>query len=147
MILLFLKSGIETRNQVFNALIERIEKVAMNSTDPVLITGPTGAGENLAWRIYELKKSRRRQLKGDFIEILRGDAAMSALFGHKKGAFTGATQDRKRLLRAADEGMLFLDEVGELGLDEQSMLLRAIEEKTFLPLGADEETKSDFQLI
>jgi len=50
---------------------------------------------------------------------------MSALFGHKKGAFTGATQDRNGLLRAADNGMLFLDEVGELGLDEQSMLLRA----------------------
>jgi transcriptional regulatory protein RtcR len=147
----FLKSGIETHNKAFNALIERIEQVAMNSTDPVLITGPTGAGKsNLARRIYELKKTRR-QLKGDFIEIncatLRGDAAMSALFGHKKGAFTGATQDRKGLLRAADKGMLFLDEVGELGLDEQSMLLRAIEEKKFLPLGSDEETESDFQLI
>jgi len=147
----FLKSGIETRNKAFNALIERIEQVAMNSIDPVLITGPTGAGKsNLARRIYELKKSRR-QLKGDFIEIncatLRGDAAMSALFGHKKGAFTGATQDRNGLLRAADNGMLFLDEVGELGLDEQSMLLRAIEEKKFLPLGSDEETESDFQLI
>jgi len=147
----FLKSGIKTRNKAFNVLIERIEQVAMNSTDPVLITGPTGAGKsNLARRIYELKKTRR-QLKGDFIEIncatLRGDAAMSALFGHKKGAFTGATQDRKGLLRAADKGMLFLDEVGELGLDEQSMLLRAIEEKKFLPLGSDEETESDFQLI
>jgi transcriptional regulatory protein RtcR len=147
----FLKSGIETRNKGFNALIERIEQVAINSTDPVLITGPTGAGKsNLARRIYELKKTRR-QLKGDFIEIncatLRGDAAMSALFGHKKGAFTGATKDRNGLLRAADKGMLFLDEVGELGLDEQSMLLRAIEDKKFLPLGSDEETESDFQLI
>lgn len=147
----FLKSGIETRNKAFNALIERIEQVAVNSTDPVLITGPTGAGKsNLARRIFELKKSRR-QLKGDFIEIncatLRGDAAMSALFGHKKGAFTGATRDRNGLLRAADNGMLFLDEVGELGLDEQSMLLRAIEEKKFLPLGSDDEKESDFQLI
>jgi transcriptional regulatory protein RtcR len=147
----FLKSGIETRNEAFNTLIERIEQVAVNSTDPVLITGPTGAGKShLARRIFELKKSRR-QLKGDFIEIncatLRGDAAMSALFGHKKGAFTGATRDRNGLLRAADKGMLFLDEVGELGLDEQSMLLRAIEEKKFLPLGSDEEKESDFQLI
>jgi len=147
----FLKSGIETRNNAFNALIERIEQVAMNSTDPVLLTGPTGAGKsNLARRVYELKKARR-QLKGDFIEVncatLRGDAAMSAMFGHKKGAFTGATQDRNGLLRAADRGMLFLDEVGELGLDEQSMLLRAIEEKRFLPVGSDVETESDFQLI
>jgi transcriptional regulatory protein RtcR len=147
----FLKSGIETRNKAFNALIERIEQVAKNSTDPVLITGPTGAGKsNLARRIYDLKKSRR-QLKGDFIEVncatLRGDAAMSALFGHKKGAFTGANQDRNGLLRAAEKGMLFLDEVGELGLDEQSMLLRAIEEKRFLPMGSDAEAESDFQLI
>jgi transcriptional regulatory protein RtcR len=147
----FLKSGIETRNKAFNALIERIEQVAMNSTAPVLLTGPTGAGKsNLARRIYELKKTRR-QLKGDFIEVncatLRGDAAMSALFGHKRGAFTGATQDRNGLLRAAERGMLFLDEVGELGLDEQSMLLRAIEEKRFLPLGSDKETESEFQLI
>ena len=147
----YLKSGIETRNKAFNALIERIEQVALNSTDPVLLTGPTGAGKsNLARRIYELKKSRR-QLDGHFIEIncatLRGDAAMSALFGHKKGAFTGATQDRQGLLRAADRGMLFLDEVGELGLDEQSMLLRAIEEKRFLPVGSDKEAESEFQLI
>lgn len=147
----FLKSGIETRNEHFNTLIEGIERVAANSADPILLTGPTGAGKsNLARRIFELKKSRR-QIKGDFIEVncatLRGDAAMSALFGHKKGAFTGATGDRQGLLRAADKGMLFLDEVGELGLDEQSMLLRAIEEKRFLPMGSDVETESAFQLI
>ena len=72
---------------------------------------------------------------------------MSALFGHKRGAFTGAASDRMGLLRAADGGMLFLDEVGELGLDEQSMLLRAVEEKRFLPVGSDRESESDFQLI
>lgn len=147
----FLKSGIETRNPSFNALIERVEHVAMNSVDPLLLTGPTGAGKSrLARRIYELKRTQHR-LKGDFVEVncatLRGDAAMSALFGHKKGAFTGATQDREGLLRSADNGMLFLDEVGELGLDEQSMLLRAIEEKRFLPVGSDRESGSDFQLV
>ncbi len=72
---------------------------------------------------------------------------MSALFGHKKGAFTGAASDREGLLRSADSGMLFLDEIGELGLDEQAMLLRAIEEKTFLPVGADQESQNRFQLI
>lgn len=147
----FLKSGIETRNAAFNALIERIELVALRSVDPILLMGPTGAGKSrLARRIHELKKGRRH-LKGDFIEIncatLRGDAAMSALFGHTKGAFTGAAQDREGLLRAANRGMLFLDEIGELGPDEQSMLLRAIEEKRFLPVGADREVESDFQLI
>src|SRR3954467_11219958 len=72
---------------------------------------------------------------------------MSTLFGHTKGSFTGAVKDRPGLLRAADGGLLFLDEVGELGTDEQAMLLRALEEKRFLPVGADKEAKSDFQLI
>jgi transcriptional regulatory protein RtcR len=72
---------------------------------------------------------------------------MSALFGHVKGAFTGAVRDRPGLLLTANDGLLFLDEVGELGLDEQAMLLRALEEKRFLPLGSDKEVSSDFQLI
>ncbi|ABA90073.1 sigma-54-dependent transcriptional regulator of RNA 3'-phosphate cyclase, RtcR domain-containing [Syntrophotalea carbinolica DSM 2380] len=147
----FLKSGIATRNHQFNRLIEQIEQVAANSVEPILLTGPTGAGKSrLARRIYELKKARHR-LKGTFVEVncatLRGDASMSALFGHKRGAFTGAIQDRPGLLRAADGGILFLDEVGELGADEQAMLLRAIEEKTFLPVGSDMESASDFQLL
>jgi transcriptional regulatory protein RtcR len=146
-----LKSGIETRNAAFNRLVERVERVAVASRDPILLTGPTGAGKSrLARRIYDLKHSRH-QVKGGFVEVncatVRGDAAMSALFGHVKGAFTGAVRDRPGLLRAADGGLLFLDEVGELGLDEQAMLLRALEEKVFFPLGGDREVKSDFQLI
>ncbi len=147
----FLKSGIETRSETFNRLIERIEQVAGVSRDPILLTGPTGAGKSrLAKRIFELKKARR-QVAGAFVEVncatIRGDSAMSTLFGHVKGAFTGAVGARPGLLKAADGGLLFLDEIGELGLDEQAMLLRALEEKTFLPLGADRETASDFQLI
>lgn len=149
--LAFLKAGIETRNRNFNELIERVEQVAIRSKEPVLLTGPTGAGKSsLARRIYELKHNRH-QVSGEFVEIncatLRGDAAMSALFGHKRGAFTGAANDRPGLLRAAHRGVVFLDEIGELGLDEQAMLLRALEEKKFLPVGADGEVKSDFQLI
>jgi transcriptional regulatory protein RtcR len=147
----FLKSGIETRNVKFNELIERIEQVAIHSSAPMLITGPTGAGKSqLARRVYELKQ-QRRQLIGAFVEVncatLRGDQAMSALFGHTRGAFTGATGAREGLLRAAHDGLLFLDEIGELGLDEQAMLLRATEEKRFLPVGADREVTSSFQLI
>jgi transcriptional regulatory protein RtcR len=146
-----LKGGIATRNARFNELIARIEQVALASREPLLLMGPTGAGKShLARRIYELRRARRA-VSGGFVEIncatIRGDGAMSALFGHVKGAFTGALQARAGLLKAADGGALFLDEIAELGLDEQAMLLRALEEKTFFPLGGDREVRSDFQLI
>ena len=147
----FLKSGIATRNAAFNRLIEEIELVAIRSSAPMLLTGPTGAGKSqLARRVFELKKLKH-QLPGGFVEVncatLRGDGAMSALFGHVKGAYTGAGSDRAGLLRSAHRGLLFLDEIGELGADEQAMLLRALEDKRFLPVGGDRETESDFQLI
>ena len=147
----FLKSGIDTHNAAFNRMIDEIERVALRSKAPILLMGPTGAGKSLlARRIYELKKLKH-QIAGPFVEVncatLKGDGAMSALFGHRKGAFTGAVADRPGLLRAADKGMLFLDEIGELGLDEQAMILRAIEDKCFLPVGADKESSSEFQLI
>ncbi|AOG03177.1 RNA repair transcriptional activator RtcR [Bosea sp. RAC05] len=147
----FLKSGIATRNRAFNAMIDEIEQVAIRSRAPVLLMGQTGAGKShLAKRIYELKKAQR-QVSGAFVEVncatLRGDQAMSTLFGHVKGAYTGALAGRAGLMRSADKGILFLDEIGELGLDEQAMCLRAIEEKSFLPVGADKDATSDFQLI
>ncbi len=147
----FLKSGIATRNKAFNGLIGQIERVAVSSSAPVLLTGPTGAGKSmLAGRIYELRR-QRAGLAGRFVEVncatLRGDQAMSTLFGHKRGAFTGAQADRPGLLKEADAGLVFLDEIGELGPDEQAMLLRALEDKIFLPLGADKPVRSDFQLI
>ena len=146
-----LKSGIKTKNKRYNQLISEIENVAVRSTEPILITGPTGVGKSqLARKIYELKQLRA-QLGGKLVEIncatLRGDNAMSTLFGHVKGAYTGAVSDRSGLLLEADQGLLFLDEIGELGQDEQAMLLRAIEEKVFTPLGSDKEVSSDFQLI
>ncbi len=146
-----LKAGIATKSTTYNRTIERIGEVATASSAPILLLGPTGSGKSqLAKRIYELKKERRR-LSGPFVEVncatLRGDAAMSTLFGHAKGAFTGALAARDGLLRRADGGALFLDEIGELGADEQAMLLRAIEEKVFYPMGQDREVKSDFELL
>lgn len=147
----FLKSGIQTQNPAFNRLIEQIEHVALRSAAPILLMGPTGAGKSrLARQLYELKVARKL-ISGPLVEVnsatLRGDAAMSTLFGHTKGAFTGAVQARTGLLRKADRGMLFLDEIGDMALDEQAMLLRALEERRFLPVGADEDVQSDFQLV
>lgn len=147
----FLKSGIATRSPSFNRLIAQIERVAIRSKAPMLLMGPTGAGKSmLARNLYALKK-QRHALSGRFVEVncatLRGDGAASALFGHVKGAYTGAQHERAGLLKSADGGLLFLDEIGELGLDEQAMLLRAIEDRRFPPVGSDREVESDFQLI
>ncbi len=147
----FLKSGIDTRSQRFNELIDRIEVVSLATTAPILLTGPTGAGKTqLAKRIYELRR-HRDLVTGDLVSVncatIRGEQSMSTLFGHVKGAFTGAATNRAGLLKSADGGVLFLDEVGELGLDEQAMLLRAIEEKHFMPVGSDQLVASDFQLL
>ncbi len=147
----YLKGGIKTRNKAFNSLIEQLEQVSIRSKEPILLTGRTGVGKSrLARFIFELKK-QRGEMRGRLVEVncatLRGDNAMSAMFGHIKGSFTGAVSNRPGLLREADQGLLFLDEIGELGLDEQAMLLRAIEEKSFMPFGSDKETHSDFQLI
>ena len=137
----FLKQGIDTKNAAFNKLIETIERVAVRA----------GAGKSqLARQIYLLKKQSGK-VKGAFVAVncatLGGDLAKSALFGHKKGSFSGAGADHDGFLKEADEGIVFLDEIGELPLEAQAMLLKAIEEKTFRPLGAAKDERSDFQLI
>jgi transcriptional regulatory protein RtcR len=146
-----LKSGIPTKNEAYNALIVQLTKVATATRDPILLTGPTGAGKSmLAERIYELRQ-QKGLVSAKFVQVncatLRGDVAMSTLFGHVKGAFTGAMHERAGLLKEAHQGLLFLDEIGELGVDEQALLLRALEDKAFYPFGGDKLTKSDFQLV
>ena len=147
----FLKGGIATQNVNFNRLISQIETVAIRSPEPILLTGPTGAGKSqLAERIYALKR-KRNALQGQFVAVncatLQGENAMAALFGHTKGAFTGAQQKRDGFLLSANDGVLFLDEIAELGLEEQAMLLHAIEAKRFYPVGSDKAVHSQFQLI
>lgn len=146
-----LKAHISTNNPDFNQLISEVELVATRSSAPILIMGATGVGKShLAKQIFQLKKDKFH-LSGRFIDVncatLRGDSAMSSLFGHIKGAFTGAMASRSGLLKSADQGILFLDEIGELGLDEQAMLLKALEDKSFFPVGSDQEVQADFQLI
>jgi len=146
-----LKAGIDTRNPTFNRMIDELEQVASRSRDPLLLTGETGTGKTaLCARIYELKRARQH-LAGELVSVncatLRGDLAMSVLFGHARGAFTGAAEARSGLLRKADRGLVFLDEIGELGRDEQAMLLTAIEDRRFYPLGADKQVASEFQLV
>lgn len=147
----FLKAGIETKNPHYNALLMKIEHVTLNTTAPMLLTGPTGSGKTfLAKRIYLLKK-KNGLLSGDFVAVncstLIGDTALSALFGHVKGAFTGAHANREGYLRAANGGILFLDEVGDLPPDCQARLLTALEQKQFYPMGSDVMVGSNFQLI
>lgn len=146
-----LKGGIDTRNAAFNAMIDRMEVVTSNSDAPLLLMGPTGTGKSdLAARLYELKLQRRR-IKGRLVHVncstLRGERAMSTLFGHRRQAVPGAGADRRGLLQEADGGVLFLDEIDELGLDEQAIILHAVETGKYFPLGADYEVTSRFHLI
>ncbi len=153
-----LQANLVTQNAAYKQLVSDIEKVATRSTAPILLMGATGAGKSqLASQIYAIKKAKAdsaaqsKYAISKFVEVncatLRGDTAMSVLFGHVKGAFTGAAASREGLLKSADGGLLFLDEIGELGLDEQAMLLTALEEQRFYPLGSDTPINVSFQLM
>ncbi|QBF31197.1 RNA repair transcriptional activator RtcR [Thalassococcus sp. S3] len=146
-----LKGGIDTKSVAYNEVIGRIELVASNSDAPILLLGETGTGKTeLAERIYNLKLERRR-VKGRLVHVncatLNGSDALATLFGQRRSYLGHAGSERGGLLREADGGVLFLDEVDELGLGAQSVLLHAIETGRFYPLGSDHEITSRFHII
>lgn len=145
-----LKREIDTKNQIFNEIIKDVARVAALPNEPILLIGDTGVGKtDLARLIYQVKKNRGLT-QTNFVSIncatLVGENAMAELFGTVAGRFTNVHQTKGRLA-SAHGGVLFLDEIGELGLKEQAMFLEAFETKEFYPLGSDKKTASDFQLI
>lgn len=130
--------------------IIRIAKHYSSYDENILITGETGTGKDLfAEAIHNA--SERSKKANSYITVncaaIPKELAESELFGHSKGAFTGAINDKKGYLLLADKGTLFLDEIGELEIGIQAKLLRAIEKKEFYRFGDDKITKSDFRLI
>ncbi len=124
-----------------------IKKIAKNNSN-ILITGETGTGKELVARaIYELSN----RSEGAFITVncaaIPENLLESELFGYKKGAFTGATENKRGLIELADNGTLFLDEIGDLSLNLQAKLLRVIEYKELRPLGEEKTKKVDVRII
>jgi DNA-binding NtrC family response regulator len=125
---------------------ERLAKVA-RSTIPVIVLGETGTGKEVVARALHRASGRT----GPFLALNCGAIPAtlieSELFGAKKGAFSGAVDDRPGLVRAADEGTLFLDEIGELPLPAQVALLRVLQEQEVLPIGGTKPIKVDVRVV
>ncbi len=128
-------------------LYEMIAKVG-RSTAPVLLLGETGTGKELVARCIHFAGLRREK---EFIPVdcsaLTPTLVESELFGHVKGAFTGAEHSKRGLLQVAHEGTIFLDEIGELPIILQAKLLRVLQEKEIRPVGATERTPIDVRVI
>jgi two-component system, NtrC family, response regulator GlrR len=129
------------------AVRDRIERVAPTDAT-VLILGESGTGKEVAARTVHAKSSRHA---GPFIAINCGalppELLESELFGHKKGAFTGASRDKDGLFAAAEEGTLFLDEIGDAPPSVQVKLLRVLQDRTYLPVGATDARSSDVRVL
>lgn len=135
-----------TRSKKMRAIFQYAEAIA-KSDQPVLIMGETGVGKELIARAISVLSGRR----GAFIAVnvagLDDNIFSDTLFGHKKGAFTGADQPREGLICAAAAGTIFLDEIGDLTESSQIKLLRLIQEQEFYPLGSDAMKKSDARIV
>ncbi|MDH3358834.1 MAG: sigma-54 dependent transcriptional regulator [Desulfobacteraceae bacterium] len=132
---------------VMRNIYNLIRQVAKTKTS-ILITGESGTGKELIAKAIHDESKRKEK---PFVVVNCGgipETLMeSELFGHKKGSFTGATQDKKGLFEAADKGTIFLDEIGELTLPIQVKLLRAVQERVFKPVGSNEDVSVDIRII
>jgi DNA-binding NtrC family response regulator len=128
--------------------IRQLIVCASQNENPVLILGDSGTGKGLAARLIHDHSERKNK---PFVSVNCGaipyNLFESELFGHKEGAFTGAICDKLGLWQAAGEGTLFLDEIGDLGVHQQVKILRALHEKTAIPLGSAKEDKLNARII
>jgi transcriptional regulator with GAF, ATPase, and Fis domain len=141
--------GIVGESPAIISIFRTILRASTLSDLPILLTGETGTGkELLAHAIYQLDLKRRN---GPFVALNCGaispGLAESELFGHRRGAFSGADRDRKGLIRSADGGVLFLDEIGELDDALQAKLLRVLQEHRVLGVGEDQEVPVSVRVI
>ena len=141
------RGAIIGKSRQIETCLESVSK-ASNNNIPILISGETGTGKELFAKAIHENSMRH---KNDFIVVdcaaLPEHLVESVLFGHSKGAFTGADSDKIGLIKLADKGTLFLDEVGELPLAIQKKFLRVLQEKRFRPVGSKKEISSDFRLV
>jgi DNA-binding NtrC family response regulator len=139
-------SEIISNSGAMRSIFQYIEAISI-SPQPVLITGETGVGKELVARAIHTLSNR----KGNFIPVnvagLDDNIFADTLFGHKKGAFTGADQARSGLIEQASGGMLFLDEIGDLSHTSQVKLLRLLQDGEFFPLGSDIAKHSDARVV
>ena len=142
-------AGIELlgHSAAMQELQKKIQRVA-RSQAPIFINGESGSGKELVARSIHYLGPRSN---GPFVPVNCGaipsELMESEFFGHKKGSFTGAHQDKQGLFQAANGGTLFLDEVADLPLDMQVKLLRAIQERSVRPVGAEEEIPVDIRIL
>jgi DNA-binding NtrC family response regulator len=129
------------------SVFELIEKVAPTRST-VLVTGDSGTGKELVARAVHARSAlAEREFLAVNMTAIPADMVEAQLFGHEKGAFTGADRKREGILRSVRSGTVFLDEIGDLPMPTQVKLLRAIESHEVLPVGADRPEKVDFRLI
>src|SRR6516225_5981509 len=134
-------------SRVLTGILEQVRAVAPTDAT-VLIYGETGVGKELiARRIHDESRRCRGPMITDNCASIPRDLFESEFFGHARGAFTGATRDRKGRIEAADGGTLFLDEVGEIPLELQGKLLRTLQHLSFERVGEDRTRRANVRII